>query len=177
MRYVIVEAHKNGVRLEIYILETRPECDGYLMYKELSKANINCFVVPDASVGIILEKVDYVVTGAELVTENGGIINRLGTYTLALCAKALEKPVYVLAENFKFSRTFPLSQNDLPDEVLRVGKFQTCDNVWGISDRDVSFTAPKCDLTPSNLISFIVSDSRIFKPTAISDEMLQLFNL
>lgn len=177
MKYVISEAQKNGIRLYVYILETRPDCDGYLMYKELSKAHVKCYVVPDSAVGVILEKVDYVLTGAELVTENGGIINRLGTYTLALCAKALEKPLYVLAENFKFSRTFPLSQNDLPDEVLRVEKFKTCENVWGIRNEDVAFTSPKCDLTPSNLISFIVSDSRIFKPTAISDEMLQLFNL
>ena len=34
----------------------------------------------------------------------------------------------------------------------------------------------KCDLTPSNLISFIVTDSKIFRPSAISDELIKLFN-
>ena len=176
MKYIITESHNNGIRLEVYILETRPKCDGYLMYKELQKSGIKCKVVLDSSVGIVLEKVDYVLTGAELVTENGGIINRLGTYSLALCAKALEKPVYVIAENFKFSRIFPLSQNDLPSEVLENDQLDMCENVWEYKDKNLDTVCPKCDLTPSNLISFIVSDSRIFKPTAISDEMLQLFN-
>lgn len=58
--------------------------------------------------GFIMEEIDYVLTGAELVTESGGIINRVGTYSLALCANSLEKPFYVLAENYKFSRIFPL---------------------------------------------------------------------
>jgi translation initiation factor eIF-2B subunit alpha len=52
-----------------------------------------------------------VLVGAEAVAENGGIINRAGTYTTALCAKALRKPFYVFAESFKFARElFPLAQ-------------------------------------------------------------------
>ncbi len=78
------------------------------MYKELTEAGLNCVLLIDSAMGFILEKMDYIITGAELVTENGGIINRIGTYSLALCANSLEKPFYVLAENFKFSRIFPL---------------------------------------------------------------------
>lgn len=56
-----------------------------------------------------MEEVDMVLTGAEAVVENGGIINRIGTYTTALCAQAHKKPFYVLAESFKFARLFPLA--------------------------------------------------------------------
>ncbi len=44
------------------------------------------------------------------MVQNGGIINRTGTYTLALCAHTLKKPFYVVAESFKFARIYPLSQ-------------------------------------------------------------------
>ena len=64
------------------------------------------------------EDCDYVLIGAEAVVENGGVINRIGTYTLSLCAHALKKSVYAVAENFKFYRSFPLRQKDLPEEVL-----------------------------------------------------------
>ena len=69
---------------------------------------MNVHILVDSAMGFILEQVDFVLTGAELVTENGGIINRIGTYSLALCANSLETPLYVLAENYKFSRVFPL---------------------------------------------------------------------
>jgi translation initiation factor eIF-2B subunit alpha len=51
-----------------------------------------------------------VLLGAEGVVENGGVINKLGTYQIALCAKALNKPFYVAAESYKFARLYPLSQ-------------------------------------------------------------------
>ena len=40
----------------------------------------------------------------------------MGTYTIALCAKELNKPVYVLCESFKFVRLYPLNQQDMPNE-------------------------------------------------------------
>lgn len=61
--------------------------------------------------------VDMVLVGAEAVVENGGIINKLGTYQIALVAKALNKPMYVAAESYKFARLYPLSQRDLPKET------------------------------------------------------------
>jgi translation initiation factor eIF-2B subunit alpha len=45
-----------------------------------------------------MDKVDMVFVGAEGVVENGGVINQIGTYQIALVAKALGKPVYAVAE-------------------------------------------------------------------------------
>ena len=66
-------------------------------------------MIYDSTIGYFLEDCDMVLVGAEAVVENGGIINRAGTYTSALCCKILKRPLYVLAESYKFSRLFPLS--------------------------------------------------------------------
>lgn len=58
---------------------------------------MKCHLLIDSAMGYIMEEVDYVLSGAELVTENGGIVNWIGTYSLALCASCLEKPFYVLS--------------------------------------------------------------------------------
>lgn len=87
------------------------------MYQELSEKGVKCKLLVDSAMGYIMEDVDYVLSGAELVTENGGVVDRLGTYSLALCAHCLEKPFYVLAQNYKFSRIFPLGQKDLEGEI------------------------------------------------------------
>jgi translation initiation factor eIF-2B subunit alpha len=57
-----------------------------------------------------------VLMGAEGVVENGGIINKLGSFQIATVAKAMGKPVYVAAESYKFARLYPLNQRDLPNE-------------------------------------------------------------
>lgn len=44
------------------------------------------------------------------------ILLQIGTYTMAICAKEVKKPFYVLTESFKFARIYPLNQVDLPDE-------------------------------------------------------------
>jgi translation initiation factor eIF-2B subunit alpha len=53
--------------------------------------------------------VDCVFVGCEAVVENGGIVNKVGTYTVALCAKTFQKPFYVFAESLKFMKEFPLN--------------------------------------------------------------------
>lgn len=41
---------------------------------------------------------------------------QIGTYTLALAAKEMNKPFYVVAESYKFARLYPLNQQDIPNQ-------------------------------------------------------------
>lgn len=61
-----------------------------------------------------MERVDMVLLGCEAVVESGALVSSVGTYQLALIAKAMQKPVFALAESYKFLRHYPLSQTDLP---------------------------------------------------------------
>lgn len=92
------------------------------MVKELKSIGINCTLVLDSSVGLLIEKIDFVLLGAEGVVESGGIINKIGTTTIGVCAKMFNKPVYVAVESFKFVRFYPLNNRDIPDE-FKVSKF------------------------------------------------------
>lgn len=93
------------------------------MVKELKKVGINCTLILDAAVGLIMEKTDFVLLGAEGVVESGGIINKIGTSTIGLCAKMFNKPMYVAVESFKFVRFYPLNNLDVPDE-FKVSKIK-----------------------------------------------------
>ena len=63
---------------------------GLLMKRDLESIGINCRLVLVSAVGSILEQVDLVMIGAEGVDENGGIVNKIGTSTIAICAKFLK---------------------------------------------------------------------------------------
>ena len=101
---------------DIVILEGRPDAAGAKAAKFYAShsSNIPTTVVLDSAMGYIMESVDVVLTGAEAVLENGGCVNKMGTYALATCAQAHGKPFYVAAESYKFARLYPLNQRDLP---------------------------------------------------------------
>jgi translation initiation factor eIF-2B subunit alpha len=77
---------------------------------------IHVTVILDSSVGSVMEKVDFVLMGAEGVVESGGIVNKVGTCTTGICAKMLNKHVYVAVETYKFVRMYPLNNRDVPEE-------------------------------------------------------------
>jgi translation initiation factor eIF-2B subunit alpha len=84
------------------------------MANRLAELGIPVTVIMDTAVAHYMDRVDVVLVGASAVVENGGIINKVGTYQVAIVAKAFSKPFYVAAESFKFTRVFPLNQRDLP---------------------------------------------------------------
>ena len=57
-----------------------------------------CTLVLDSAVAYIMDKVDLVLVGSEAVVESGGLINAVGSYQVAIIAKAANKPLYALAE-------------------------------------------------------------------------------
>lgn len=67
-----------------------------------------------------------VIVGAEGVVENGGIVNKIGTFTCAMVAKAMNKPFYVAAESYKFARLYPLNQRDFPETLFGAQETEDC---------------------------------------------------
>ena len=92
------------------VTEGRPGTEGHAAARELRKHGIPVTLICDGAVGYIMEQVDLVLLGAEGIVENGGIINKVGSYQIAIVAEAMQRPVYVAAECFKFARVFPLNQ-------------------------------------------------------------------
>ena len=153
----------------VLVTECRPFCEGYITCEKLAEVKINHRLIMDNAVACLMDTVDMVMTGAEAVVENGGIINRIGTYGISLIAKAFLKPLYVCTDSLKFLRMFPLSQRDLPDYTI-----ETVD-AWTKSEVIKEIITPVCDLTPPDLITLLFTDLGIFTPSRISDELIQLF--
>lgn len=122
-------------RFSVYCTEARPYGQGIKTHDILTRAGIPCTLVLDSAAAVAMSRCTLVMVGAEGVAESGGVINAVGSvndflpvsagcnelickmhrsWSLALAAKAYNKPVYALAESFKFLRLFPLSQFDLP---------------------------------------------------------------
>ncbi|XP_042907161.1 translation initiation factor eIF2B subunit alpha isoform X1 [Parasteatoda tepidariorum] len=159
----LIAAFNARKRFHVYVTESAPDFSGKMMFDKLEKAGLSCTLILDAAVSYVLEKVDLVFLGAEGIVESGGIINKIGTYNIAICAKELNKPVYVLAESFKFLRLYPLNQRDLPNELKH------------LSAKVNSKEHPLVDYTPPAYITLLFSDLGILTPSVVSDELIKLY--
>jgi len=168
--YSLLECKKKGLKFKVYTTESRPLNRGELVANILTENKIECKVILDSAVGYYMKDVASVLVGSEVVSENGGILNTMGTYTLAICAKYFNKPFYVLAESLKFLRIYPLDQSD----VSNLCNFEC------FHDKENNQSTPNLvcnvDYTPPEFITLLFTDIGIFTPSAVSDELIQMFN-
>ncbi|XP_049625211.1 translation initiation factor eIF-2B subunit alpha [Suncus etruscus] len=158
-------------RFSVYVTESQPDLSGQKMSEALSQLNVPVTEILDAAVGYIMEKVDLVIVGAEGVVENGGIINKIGTNQMAVCAKAQNKPFYVVAESFKFVRLFPLNQQDVPDEFkYKADTLKSVQSGQGLQEQH-----PWVDYTSPAFITLLFTDLGVLTPSAVSDELIKLY--
>ncbi|XP_058810734.1 translation initiation factor eIF-2B subunit alpha [Phymastichus coffea] len=167
---VVLQTMKQAVAnkkiFEVYVTDSSPDNSGQEMCQNLRDLGISCTLILDSTVGYIMEQVDMVMIGAEGVAESGGIINKVGTYTMAICAKEMKKPVYALTESFKFSRIYPLNQVDLPDEFKYTSS---------TLKKDLKKEHPLVDYTPPHYITLLFTDLGILTPSAVSDELINIY--
>jgi len=107
-----------------------------------------------------------VMVGAEGVVENGGIINQIGTYQIAVVAKAANKPFYAVTESYKFVRIFPLNQYDVVSSTIDSTNHET---------NKISLEKQTVDYTPPEYISLLFTDLGVLTPSGVSDELIKWY--
>ena len=149
----------------VYVGETRPLLQGSrLTAWELERLGADYRIVVDgAGPGVIARgMIDAVVVGADRVTANGDVINKVGTFPLALAAARAGVPFVVAAPESTVDAETP-SGDDVrielrsPDEVLSVGATRTA------PERAQGFN-PAFDITPADLVTALVTERRVVRP-------------
>ncbi len=167
---------KRNKRFHVLVPEMRPDGEGCKTAKTLQELGIPVTLIMDNSVAFYMNKVDFVLSGAEGVVENGGIINKIGTYQMAILAKAHKKPFYVAAESYKFVRQYPLGQDDIENiEYINPPKFEPVSFANLEENKNLSVGKQVSDLTPPKYITLLFTDLGILTPSGISDELMRLF--
>lgn len=171
----------------------------------LKEEGIKAKLILDAAIGYYMERMDIVLVGAEAVVTNGGIINKVGTYPMAVCAREVNKPFYVLVESYKFSRLYPLKQVDIPEcmkfkedipECMKIEnipecmKFKEdipeCNKIENMTEcmktKDISSQIPLqeekwsvADYTDPKYVTLLITDLGPLATAAVSDVLMQLY--
>ena len=112
-------------------------------------------------------KIDVVIVGADRIAANGDTANKIGTYGLALIAKAHDIPFYVAApiSTVDFALT---NGSQIPIEQRHPGEIAHIENE-AICPAGTAFYNPAFDITPAELISGILTEAGCVLPTELSE--------
>jgi methylthioribose-1-phosphate isomerase len=167
-------AHKKGIKLHVYVEETRPRNQGAsLTAWELLQNNIPHTIITDNAGGYVMQKgmVDLVIVGSDRTTLYGDVCNKIGTYKTALAAKDNNIPFYVALPSSSIDKRIKNGLKEIPieerngDEV----KYISGKSKFGITK--VLLTPLKSpalnfgfDITPARLVTGLITEKGITKP-------------
>lgn len=152
-------AARRGVRFKVLADETRPLLQGArLTAWELARAGIDVTVICDSAAHSLMARgrIDLVFVGSDRITLSGDFANKIGTYGVALSAKAAGVPFYVVAPvstidfNLERGQDIPIEERD-PSEVVCVGGTR-------LTPQGVSALNPAFDVTPNVLVTGIITE-------------------
>jgi methylthioribose-1-phosphate isomerase len=170
---VVRAAWGEGKKIRVVAGETRPVLQGArLTAWELMQDGIPVTLITDNMAGTLMHqgKIHVCVVGADRITANGDVANKIGTYSLAVLAHAHGIPFYVAAPSstidlsMSSGEQIPIEQRD-PREVTHMrGKAS-------IAPDGVEVFNPAFDVTPARLITGIITEKGIFKPSELADRI------
>ena len=171
---VIRATKESGKNIKVIATETRPVQQGSrLTAFELKHDGIDVSLIPDTAVGYTManDLVNKIVVGADRILRTGHVYNKIGTYQVATMAKQHNIPFYVAAP----LSTFDMKSN--PQDVII--EQRKASEVTGIGDNKtapdgINVINPAFDMTPPELISGIITEKGIAKPS-FEDSIKKLF--
>ncbi len=157
VRAALRHAQRAGRRMRVICTESRPVGEGRMLAGELAASGINTTLITDASAAAQVAQCHLVLVGADLISSDG-LINRVGTYPLALAAQATGVPIYTLCSSEKL---LP------PGYQLPPSPPVPPNHIWPEAPPGITVQVAFSDRTPLDLLSGIISERGIAPPVGI----------
>ena len=159
---VLFELARRDRNPHVWVDETRPLLQGArLTAWELMQRDIDCTLICDSMAAQVMRegRVQAVVTGADCIAANGDAANKIGTYGVALLAKAHNIPFYIAAPTSTFNHALATG-DEIPIEE-RAAEEITHGFGSSTAPAGVSVYNPAFDVTPAELIAGIITENAI----------------
>ena len=162
---VLYTLKENGKHFSVYATETRPLLQGARLTSwELSKSKIPVTLICESTVASLMRagKIQRVVVGADRIAANGDTANKIGTYSIALLAKAHKIPFYVAAPG----STFDFSTRSGDGIPIEARKPEEITEGFGTrtAPEGIQVWNPAFDVTPHALVTAFITEKGVVRP-------------
>ncbi len=160
----IIKAFNEGKEVRVINTETRPRYQGRITARELSEAGIEVTHIVDSAMAEYLRKADIVFIGADAISSDGYVINKIGSKTLAILADLYDIPLYSITVSWKFD----------PDTVS--GEWTTIEKrdpseVWENAPNGVKIENPAFSLVPPKYVTGVITELGVFSSDDLYDQI------
>jgi methylthioribose-1-phosphate isomerase len=162
---VIQSAHSTGGIAHVYVDETRPLLQGArLTAWELLRLGVPCTLIADSAAGSYMRRglIGAVITGADRITANGDVANKIGTYQVAVLARENGIPFYVAAPTSTIDMSLQ-SGDDIPIEERSPDEV-TAFRSETVAPAGIVAGNPAFDVTPSTYVTAIITENGVATP-------------
>jgi ribose 1,5-bisphosphate isomerase len=153
-------AKQDGKSFEVVCTETRPALQGRITAKEMLKLGVKTTMIVDSAARSFMNQADLVLVGADGLTSEGNVINKIGTSTIALLANEARKPFYVVSELLKFDPATMYGDYEKIEE-------RNPDEIWKEAPENLIVRNPAFDVTKRDYIHGIICEEGIIPPHLI----------
>lgn len=168
-------AHDEGIAVHVWVDETRPRSQGLLTAWELSAHGVPYTLIADNAGGHLMQRgqVDLVIVGADRVTRDGHVCNKIGTYLKALAAKQNAVPFYAAVPSPTIDWSIDDAFGQIPIEERSGDEIRLVNGVGGdgkpsrvaVASEDMPVANPGFDVTPAELITGIITEAGVLAAT------------
>jgi translation initiation factor 2B subunit (eIF-2B alpha/beta/delta family) len=166
----IFSRYKNKIR-EVVICESRPLNEGKITAEFCLNLGLNVTFITDAQAGSFIDNIDFIISGADSIIKGVHLVNKVGTFLIALAAKRKNIPFYVISQTDKFiPLDFKNSDPDIPDVNNQDGdsfiklEEKNPDEVWEYRSENLKVRNVYFDITPPDLIAGIITEDGVTSP-------------
>ena len=163
---VIRAAWEQGKEIRVIADETRPVLQGArLTAWELMQDKIPVTLITDNMAGALMRKgdIDLCVVGADRIAANGDVANKIGTYSVAVLAKAHKIPFYVAAP-YSTIDLKTKSGDEIPIEQRNPTEVTSIHGSHPVAPSGVEVYNPAFDVTPAEYITGVITERGVFQP-------------
>jgi ribose 1,5-bisphosphate isomerase len=161
---LLSKAKQEGKTFEVICTETRPIFQGRVTAKEMLELGLKTSFIIDSAARFFMNQVDFVIVGADAITSQGNVINKIGTSMIALAAQEARTPFYVVSELLKF------------DPATMYGDYEKIEErdpneIWEHPPKNLIIRNPAFDVTRREFIHGIICEEGIISPHSIIEVM------
>ncbi len=166
---VVLAAWEQGKKIRVIADETRPVLQGArLTAWELMQDGIPVTLITDNMAGALMRQgqIHLCIVGADRIAANGDVANKIGTYAVAVLARAHGIPFYVAAPSSTIDLA-TVSGRDIPIEQRRPEEVTSLYAGRAIAPLGVDVLNPAFDVTPAEYITAIITERGVFAPAEL----------
>ena len=157
---LLARAKAQGKNFRVICTETRPAFQGRITAKEMVELGVETTFIVDSAARSFMGSVDVVVVGADAITSEGNVVNKIGTSSIAVLANEARKPFYVVSELLKFD------PDTLYGECEKIEQRSPLE-VWKEAPEKLVVQNPAFDVTPNRYIHGFICEEGVISPQSI----------